>query len=155
MPNKVLLASHGTPGAQAAEHALFNMQLANTEVVHLYVIPDFWEHMLGDDWLNNQITQERFGNYLESELMHEAKITINRVGTAFKKRNITCNNLLLYGDPEQSLLDTCEKYDFKFIVTGSPRPRFLTGLQSRMTTHALIKTLTTSHLQIPYPNTKH
>ena len=155
MSNKVLLASHGTTGARAAEHALFNMQLTKSEVIHLYVIPDFWKHMLGDDWLNNQITQEKFGNYLESELMHEAKITIKRVETALLKRNIKNKHLLLFGDPAQSLLDTCKKYNFKFIVTGSPRPRFISGLQSRMTTHTLTKTLTIPLLQIPYPDTKH
>jgi hypothetical protein len=49
----ILLASHGTPGARAAEAAAFDLCAQEGRVHHLVVVPDFWKGMLGDDWLNN------------------------------------------------------------------------------------------------------
>ena len=58
----ILLASHGTIGAQAAEQAAFNMCRKNTQITHLIVIPKFWKDILGDDWLNNDCTRNKFCN---------------------------------------------------------------------------------------------
>lgn len=49
----ILLASHGTPGARAAERAAFDLCAADGRLCHLVIVPDFWKGMLGDDWLNN------------------------------------------------------------------------------------------------------
>ena len=155
MPHRILLASHGTEGAKAAEQAVLDMCFEDTVVTHLYVIPDFWKHMLGDDWLNNQIIQERFGKYLETELQKEANDTISRVQNQLKSIDVKHNCLLLFGKPQECLLDACSMYKFDFIVTGSQRPKLQHGLRSRMTTKKLAEKLSVSHIQIPYPNTKH
>ena len=155
MPKKVLLASHGSTGARAAEQALLNMHLKDVEVIHLYVVPELWKHMTGDDWLSNQITQERFCNYLESELVNEAEITISRIEATLLECNAKYKSLFMFGDPKNCLQNVCEEHDFDLIVTGSPRPKFISGLHSRMMTDSIKKNLSTALLQIPYPDTKH
>ena len=155
MSKKVLLASHGSIGARAAEQALFDMSLVDLEVVHLYVVPELWKHMLGDDWLNNQITQERFGNYLETELADEAEVTKSRVESTLLKRDAKYKSLFVFGDPKICLLNVCEEYDFDLVITGSPRPNYISGLNSRMLTNSIKKNLHTTLLQIPHPGTKH
>ena len=155
MSHKILLASHGTEGAKAAERAVLEMCSADSVVTHLFVIPDFWKHILGDDWLNNQVTQKRFANYLETELQKEATETISRVRNQLEKRSVNHNHLILFGKPQKCLLEACRAYNFDLVITGSQRPKFHHGLQSRMTTKRLLKKLSVSHIQIPHPNTKH
>ena len=155
MSHRILLASHGTVGARAAEQAVLEMCSADTIVTHLYVIPEFWKHIFGDDWLNNQITQERFGNYLEAELKQEACDTISRVQNQLERIDVKYNYLILFGKPQKCLLSVCNAHDFDLVITGSQRPKFMHGLQSRMTTKTLAKNLSVTHFQIPHPNTIH
>ncbi len=35
--------------------------------------------MMGDDWLNNAVTQERFGNFVEGQLEDEVADVVQRV----------------------------------------------------------------------------
>ncbi|HDZ79452.1 MAG TPA: universal stress protein, partial [Gammaproteobacteria bacterium] len=51
--NHVLLASHGTVGAQAAEQMAIRMCSSGAKLHHLIVVPSLWKGMTGDDWLNN------------------------------------------------------------------------------------------------------
>jgi len=149
--NNILLASHGTIGARAAEEAVLNICTTNTNVKHLYIIPDFWKHMLGDDWLNNQITREHFCHYLESELDREAQETIIRMRDQLKNLEINSSHQILFGDPQKCLVNICVKEDFDLVVTGSPRPKSILGLHSRMATNYLSKNLSISHMQVPHP----
>jgi hypothetical protein len=57
----ILLASHGTAGARAAEAAALDRCAGGATLHQLVVVPDLWKGMLGDDWLNNAVTQARFG----------------------------------------------------------------------------------------------
>jgi hypothetical protein len=67
----ILLASHGTPGARAAESSVLDLCAPDGRVHHLVVVPDFWKGMLGDDWLNNAAVHLRFGRYVEGQLERE------------------------------------------------------------------------------------
>jgi hypothetical protein len=69
---RVLVASHGTDGARAAETLALASCAPGATLHHLYVVPDLWRGMMGDDWLNNVRTRIRFGDYLEGELASEA-----------------------------------------------------------------------------------
>ena len=151
MLDKVLLASHGTVGAQAAEKAILGLQLKNIEVTHLYVLPDFWEHILADDWLNNSITRERFGNYLESELAREIDETITRVQTLLHNCATKIKHKVIVGNPQKELITTCTKDDYKLVITGSNRPKMMTGLKSRMINKQISQYLPVKYLQVPHP----
>ncbi len=145
--NKILLASHGTQGACAAEVAALN--LCQTNLVHLIVIPDFWQGMMGDDWLNNAITQVDYGDYLEAELKQEVDINIQRVSAAAAERNINYNLELLQGKPAECLLKVANSNSFDLIVIGSTRPKSQTGLNSRMDCKKLLANLSIPLLIIP------
>ncbi|MGH1536706.1 MAG: universal stress protein [Gammaproteobacteria bacterium] len=150
--NNILLASHGTVGARAAEQTVFDLCSSNTSITHLYVVPDLWRHMLADDWLNNQITQEQFGQYLESELQQEAEQNISRVHKTIENLDANYKYKLVFGDPEKCLLQASEEDDFNMVFTGSPRPRRVPGLRSRMIMNSFPSKLTSKHIQVPYPH---
>ena len=149
---KILLASHGTSGAQAAEQIVFKTCHRSAHVTHLVIVPIFWKNILGDDWLNNDVTRNRFCGYLEAELENELNINLTRVRNHLKDRCITNTNKILLGDPDRSLLETCENYSYDLVVMGSPRPRSVAGLNSRMSTSLLTRELSTPLIIAPYPN---
>lgn len=147
---KILLASHGTPGACAAEVAALN--LCNSQLHHLIVIPDFWKGMMGDDWLNNAVTQSEYGDYLEGELKQEVDTNIQRVSAAAAERNLNYNYELLQGKPTECLLKVANSNQFDLIVIGSTRPKSQTGLNSRIDCKELLANLNTPLLIIPNPH---
>jgi len=146
----ILLASHGTIGARAAETVAFN--LCSTALHHLIVVPDFWKGMLGDDWLNNAITQIRYGKYLEKELEQEIQENIKRVDALAKEQQITYGYEFMLGKPAECLLKVAKSSDFDLVVMGSPRPKHESGLKSRMHCETLLHNLSIPLLIVPYPN---
>lgn len=150
--NNVLLASHGTDGAQAAEQMAINLCDNGAKIHHLVVVPKLWEGMTGDDWLNNGSTRDRFRRYLESELEQEVSEHCERVCKSAEQNDITYTNEVVVGDPEQCLLEASSKQQFDLIVMGSPRPKGVKGLRSRMVTEPVTRSLNTPVLIVPYPN---
>ncbi len=148
----ILLASHGTCGACAAETVAFNLCNPDTTLHHLIVVPDFWKGMLGDDWLNNAITQIRYGKYVEGQLEQEIQANVSRVGAIAKKYQITYTNEFMLGKPAECLLKVANSADFDLVVMGSPRPKHKAGLKSRMHGETLLHNLSIPLLIIPYPH---
>jgi nucleotide-binding universal stress UspA family protein len=147
----VLLASHGTDGAQAAEHMALELCQQGGHVHHLIVVPTLWEGMTGDDWLNNGKTRNTFRKYLEDELSAEVDEHIKRVSTAVKAQNLKYTSEVIVGEPDECLENVSTKESFDLIVMGSPRPKGKSGLRSRMRTKKIEK-LTTPIYVVPYPD---
>ena len=150
--NHVLLASHGTDGAKAAEQMAIQLCEKGAKIHHLVVVPTFWEGMTGDDWLNNGSTRDRFRRYLESELEKEVAEHCERILTQAEQNNITYTNEVVIGEPEQCLLEASNKADFDLIVMGSPRPKGIKGLRSKMATESVTRSLRKPVLIVPYPH---
>lgn len=150
-PKHILLASHGTPGARAAERAAFALCGPKTTLHHLIVVPDFWKGMMGDDWLNNISTRDTYGRYVEAELEGEVRRHIARVGRQAARRRIRYRPEVVFGKPEQCLLDCLRRQRMDFVVLGAPRPRSHTGLRSRMLTEKLLRFLKVPTLIVPHP----
>lgn len=147
----ILLASHGTPGACAAEDATLKLCSPNSSTLHhLIIVPDFWKGMMGDDWLNNAVTQISYGKYVEAELEKEIQENVNRVRAA--ARNIPYSYEFMLGKPAECLLKVAEPSRFDLVVIGSPRPKNKEGLKSRMHCETLLRALSIPLLIIPYPN---
>lgn len=149
--NKILLASHGTDGAMVAEQMALSLCKEGTTLYHLLVVPTLWEGMTGDDWLNNGSTRDRFRRYLESELGKEVDEHCERISSQARAMSINYTNELIVGEPEECILNTCKNQDFELVVTGSPRPKGVKGLRSRMLTESLTKLLPVPLLIVPYP----
>ncbi|MBX3638904.1 MAG: universal stress protein [Nitrosomonas sp.] len=147
----ILLASHGTEGAIAAETMALQVCAANGHIDHLIVVPEFWQSMTGDDWLNNGITRDRFRDYLESALHQDIEQHCKRVNQKMSDRGLACRHVVLSGKPEQVVLRQAGTQIYDLVVIGSPRPDGKPGLRSAMLTKKLICTLKTAVLIAPHP----
>ncbi len=149
---KILLASHGTDGARAAERYALDLCSDGAELHQLVVVPDFWKGMMGDDWLNNAHTRDTYGRYVESELEKELLAYVQLVINEARTRKITYSYRIVLGKPEACLLELCEKENFDLAVIGSPRPKGMTGIRSRMALEPLARSLETPLVIVPYPH---
>lgn len=150
-PKKILCASHGTPGARAAEAAALGLCGPGVALHHLIVVPDFWKGMMGDDWLNNAATQDRFGKYVEGQLEDEAAIVVERMGCETEERGAEFTYESHLGKPGECLLDACKRGDYELVIIGSPRPKGMDGLRSRMEPELLARELPVPLLIVPHP----
>ncbi len=157
--SSVLLASHATPGARAAERAALELlagQSGETALHHLVVVPDFWKGMMGDDWLNNAVTQIRFGQYVENQITREVAADIAPVADAAAALNIAYSHELVLGKPA-ACLRSCARRGlpgggaFDLVVIGSPRPHGAPGLRSRMALDSLTQELDVTLMIVPHP----
>ena len=147
----ILLASHGTPGARAAERIAMDSCALGGRLHHLIVIPDFWKGMLGDDWLNNAAVHVRFGRYVESQLEREIVEHAAGVETQAKQRalNYTCEVRL--GRPAECVAAVADADEYDLVVAGSPRPKGTPGYRSRLAIETLVKSLKAPLLIVPHP----
>ncbi len=148
----ILLSSHGTEGAQAAERMAVDLASKQTTLHHLIVVPDLWKGMMGDDWLNNGITRDRYARYLESELGREVEAHCQRVQTHTEDKGARYRKTVVLGKPEACLLSSCREADYDLVVLGSPRPRGTSGLRSRMATDRVARSLPVPLLMVPHPH---
>ncbi len=147
----ILLASHGTEGALAAENKVLEMCADGIRVTHLLVVPEFWKDMLGDDWLNNSSTRRRFEDYLETELSREMHGHVRRIQDRLAKKSVDTAHEVILGKPDRCLIDACEQSAYDLVVMGSPRPRISRGLRSRMMTRYVARQLKAPLLVVPHP----
>jgi len=149
--NHVLLASHGTEGAQAAEQIAFNMCNKGAKLHHLIVVPSFWQGTTGDDWLNNGSTRDTFRRYLEEELSREVDEHCDRISKQAQQKELEYISEIVLGEPDQSLINSCKKENYDLVIIGSPRPKGVSGLRSRLKPESLVRSLTIPLLIVPYP----
>ncbi len=149
---KLILASHGTTGARAAEDVALELCQENGASLHqLLVVPDFWKGMMGDDWLNNAVTRIRFGDYVENQLAGDAAGEIDRLAKAAESLGISYSHDIQLGKPAECLAEACAAGDFDLAVIGSPRPKGSPGYRSRVTLEALVRSLNARLMIIPHP----
>lgn len=149
-PKRILIASHGTPGARAAEKAALALCPRGATLNHLIVVPDFWKGMQGDDWLNNASTRDVFARYVETTLENEVRAEINRLAKQAARRGLRYRAHIALGDPTRCLIDHAAKRT-DLVVIGAPRPRGRGGLRSRMDVEKLTRALRVPLMIIPHP----
>ena len=149
---RILLASHGTTGARAAELVAVNRLQSGDQLIHLQVVPDFWDGMQGDDWLNNASTRDVFADYVENSLEVEARITFDRVAALVAQRAAKCEIRLVYDKPAYALLKAVAAVVPDLVIIGAPRPKYAEGLNSKMLTEAMLRSMVVPLLVIPYPD---
>ena len=147
----VLIASHGTPGAQAAEAAALAWCRAGGRLSHLEVVPDLWRGMQGDDWLNNASTRDTYGKYVENELQREIDTHVARLRAQAVAAGVAYEFKVMLGKPTECLLAYCRDTAPALVVIGAPRPKGLSGLRSRMHAEGLVAGLNAPLLIIPHP----
>jgi len=150
---KIIVASHGTPGARAAEAEAMDMaKRYDASLHHLLVIPNFWKGMMGDDWLNNAVTQLRFGNYLENQLAKETGEEVERFSEAAEAMGVEYSNEIVQGNPTKTMIKYCADGDFDLAVIGTIRPKGAEGYRSSMELDKLSVSLEIPLMITPHPD---
>lgn len=149
--NQVLLASHGTPGARAAEALALSLCAPTGTLHHLLVIPDLWKGMMGDDWLNNVRTRIAFGDYLEAQLGREVAEEVRRVARNAAGRGLNYRPEIRQGRPAECLLACCREVGGDLVVIGGPRPKGVQGLRSRLDLEVAVRGLRVPLIIAPHP----
>lgn len=147
----ILLASHGTDGARAAEKLALSLCPRGATLHHLVVVPEFWKGMMGDDWLNNVSTRMVYAEYVESTLEAEVAREIRRVQRDAKKRGLRYRTEMAFGNPAECLLARLKRGGVDLAVLGALRPKRRTGLRSRMLTDDVLRGVTVPLIIAPYP----
>lgn len=155
MFERILLASHGTKGAIAAENMAVQVCAREAVIDHLIVVPEFWQSMTGDDWLNNGATRDQFREYLQSELGREIDQQCDRLHQKITAHELTYSSIILFGKPDDALLQREKASAYDLLVLGSSRPKGIPGLQglhSSMLTKKMMQAIQTALLIAPYPS---
>ena len=148
---RLLLASHGTVGACAAETVALSLSTSGTDVIHLTVVPDFWRGMMGDDWLNNVATRDAYCKHVESQLAGEITQHQNALETRVRAAGASYSPRVVIGKPAECLLALAAEINPGLVIIGSPRPRGVSGLRSRMRMESLVSGLEAPLLVVPFP----
>jgi nucleotide-binding universal stress UspA family protein len=148
----VLVASHGTAGAVAAEKVALDLcGEKGARLHHFVVVPDFWKGMTGDDWLNNAASRIRYGRYVENELQREIAEHAAKLADAAEKLGIPFGHSFALGKPAECLIEAAKAGKYDLVVIGSPRPKGTPGFRSRMAVETLAKGLGLPFLVVPHP----
>jgi nucleotide-binding universal stress UspA family protein len=149
---RILIASHGTRGARAAERTALSLCPAGGILHHLIVVPDFWKGMMGDDWLNSGVARDIYGKYVESELEKEVRQHLRRMGKEAAKRRLQYKSEIVFGKPETCLINSLNTRKLDLAVVGSPRPPKEPGFRSRMLTEKVLRAARIPMLVVPFPH---
>jgi nucleotide-binding universal stress UspA family protein len=150
--DQVLVASHGTPGARAAEALALSLCAPGGVLHHLLVVPDLWKGMMGDDWLNNARTRIAFGDYLEGQLGREVAEQLQRMEREAAGRGVLHRPEVRQGKPADCLLAFSAQIECELVVIGAPRPKGAAGLRSRLDLDAAVRGLRMPLLVAPHPD---
>ncbi|MDH3318751.1 MAG: universal stress protein [Betaproteobacteria bacterium] len=147
----MLLASHGTAGARAAERMALELAAPGARLSQLVVVPDFWKGMMGDDWLNNASTRDAYGRHVEQQLEREIEAEVARVRARAGELGLRYERRVVLGKPAECLLEAAAMLKPELVVIGSPRRAKVKGLRSRMQLETLVRALAVPLLIVPYP----
>lgn len=153
-PGRILLASHGTLGARAAERMALAMCGTGVTVLHLTVVPDLWRGMMGDDWLNNVSTRDAYCKHIESELGREIDQHRGALEPQVTALGARYEPSIRLGKPADCLLALASECAPDVVIMGSPRPAGIGGLRSRMQPEKLLRGLAATLLIVPFPATQ-
>lgn len=149
-PKRILLASHGTTGAQAAERAAVGLCAPGGTLYHLLVVPEFWKGMMATDWRNQSGARNEFARHLESELEKEIRDHRDRVAGLAAEKGLVYEFAMAQGDPTDLLLQFARTLTgIDLVVLGTPRPRGVLGFRSRMLTNDVARSLGIPLLLVP------
>mgnify|MGYP001222824929 CR=1 FL=1 len=148
---RVLIASHGTLGARAAERAALELAAPAATIFHLVVVPDFWKNMMGDDWLNNASTRAAYGRHVETQLAREIEEHRRSLEQEIRTSGRHYEIKVVIGKPDEALLEHAAAVRPDLVVIGAPRPSGVPGLRSRMRVEKLVGTLDVALIVIPQP----
>ncbi len=150
MFTSLLLCTHGTAGAQYAEHLVFaDLCVKNPDlnVSVLTIIDQDWQNMTGDDWLNSSKTHTKFLDHVEQQMQEENEEDWQRIKATYPAAE-KAQFIGVVGKIEQTIAQIAAKNSNDLIVIGPYREsrrlfnlKMEKGLRSRIkpaTLHPLL-----------------
>jgi nucleotide-binding universal stress UspA family protein len=145
----VLLASHDTAGAQAAERAALDALAAGGSLHHLVIVPEFWQSITGDGWRISD-TEHQFCDYSKARSSGNPP-SIGRVNPQARARGIRYSASSRHGRLEDCLNAATRQGEYDLVVIGAPRPKGQPGFRSRINLDKLARGLRVPLVVIPHP----
>lgn len=139
----ILLATHGTPGAQKAEDLAEEWaRRFGARLTVLSIVNEDWKHMTGDDWLNTSTARNLFAEYVEGEIGSEITALWSRLEE--KLKGLDTSWVRRVGVPEDVLCAVASEIGADIIVMGTWQKRQAPGWRARFENKKL-------HPQLPCP----
>jgi len=151
---RLLLASHDSEGARAAERAAIAALGPGGSLRHLVIVPELWQGMAGDGWRCNGSNVRDFADYLEGQIDREIRAHLERVHAEAQPRGICYSAASRHGSLADCLVAECIAGSYEAVVIGAPRPKRMTGLRSRMDLDRLLRSLPVPLIVVPHPAMK-
>jgi nucleotide-binding universal stress UspA family protein len=149
-PHTILLASHGSPGARAAEELALAVCADGGNIRHLVVVHEaIWKSMDATDWRSGPALRNEFAGYLEDELRREVEAHSEELRRKVEARGLSYRIDAMQGEPDRLLAALAAQIKPDLIVLGAPRPKGQLGLRSRMLNKKLFNTLSAPVLIVP------
>jgi len=126
----ILLATHGTPGAQKAEKLA--AQWAETygaKITILSIINEAWGDMTCDDWLNTSTTRNRFGSYVAEEIAKEIGSVWDRLKADLEGKEV--NFITRGGKLDDVLAMTAKELEADIVIMGAWQKEQAPGFRDR------------------------
>lgn len=149
--SRLLVASHDSEGARAAERAALATLEPGGRLRHLVIVPEFWHGMAGDGWRCNGSNVRDFADYLEAQIDREIQAHLERVHAEAQARGIVYSAASRCGPLAECLVTECRAGDYEAVVIGAPRPKRMAGLRSRMDLDRLLRALPAPLIVVPHP----
>ncbi len=143
MFKRILLATHGTPGARKAETLAENWaRQSGAELAVISIFNDDWKHMTGDDWLNTSTARMQFASYVEDQVNSEMDALEQRLREQFD--GLELRFLRRSGVIENQLCKAAEEIGADIVVMGAYQKKQAPGFKARFENRQL-------HPQLPCP----
>ena len=162
MFTSLLLCTHGTAGAQLAEHLVFADLYAKNpdlEITVLTIIDQDWQSMTGDDWLNSSKTHTTFLDHVERQMQEENEEDWQRIKATYPNAS-KARFVGVVGPIEKTIAAQARKLNVDCIVIGPYREsrrlfnlKMEKGLRSRLDAQTLHRLIPCPLLIAPFPNT--
>lgn len=131
MFKKILLATHGTPGAQKAE--ALAAQWARTTGAQLLVLSvanEAWKDMTCDDWLNTSTTRNTFGSYVEGQISAEVERLHGRIREDMN--DLDPEFLCIVGKPAEAIAEAARQTEADVLIIGARQKKQAPGFKDRV-----------------------
>ncbi|CCO24118.1 universal stress protein [Maridesulfovibrio hydrothermalis] len=126
----ILLATHGTPGAQRAEKLAAQWaEEYSAKITVLSIINDAWGDMTCDDWLNTSTTRNKFGSYVAEEIAKEIGAVWDRLKIELSGKEV--NFISRGGKLDEVLARTAEELEADLIIMGAWQKEQAPGFRDR------------------------
>jgi nucleotide-binding universal stress UspA family protein len=143
MFKRILLATHGTPGARKAEALAADWaRKTGAELAVVSIFNDDWKHMTGDDWLNTSTARMQFASYVEDQVNDEMDALEQRLREQFQGLNVRF--MRRSGVVEDELCKAAEETGADIVVLGAYQKKQAPGFKARFENRQL-------HPQLPCP----